>query len=527
MKGNIYENIFPGCMTFKSCFVKSGKVPYPFSKLKIIKDKSSHGKSWLFHIDETCLLKGCLFPGGYRLCGIKEKLSPTDLFFIENRNILKFHHGLLAAIIPQNPNHGLNKCELIFLRNISSSQTGELSASFIIFKKKNDQEISCKSEYFPSTKFDFELKHQIINDTFKVRFMNKIEFQCDNNKIMEMKTNGPDVWVVPKQFQVSRYQMITQFNSGISFVKKRTRKNKFCCPRRSNNSKGRTPVLFVASDDKSFNNSSASSEKYYLLPYDIKTDRVLFCKVLPSQYKSMIKMDKILKGFSLETYMGKLRGFNVMNNSIFVEALLFNLGNYNSGFIVCKTKKLSTLDGRVNTSQTGIDNVCVGFLDHNPSDFDLPKGSVGIFRSYPWPFSNNLKDYYLDICGKTFAGKGLIRNCTNHSGNFEMLGLRRSKQSNGSMLCSQDRVDQHHYYRELINLLLLPEAKRIVNFLMEEAISAGSTSGESLMLLYRQILNFKNEKQLCFNSIITQKNSVIPYIETTIRFLEMKTKKKF
>ena len=101
-------------MTFKSCFVKSGKVPYPFSKLKIIKDKSSHGKSWLFHIDETCVLKGCLFPGGYRLCGIKEKLSPTDLFFIENRNILKFHHGLLAAIIPQNPNHGLNKCELIF-----------------------------------------------------------------------------------------------------------------------------------------------------------------------------------------------------------------------------------------------------------------------------------------------------------------------------------------------------------------------------------------------------------------------------
>ena len=216
-------------------------------------------------------------------------------------------------------------------------------------------------------------------------------------------------------------------------------------------------------------------------------------------------MDKILKGFSLEIYMGKLRGFNVMNNSIFVEALLFNLGNYNSGFIVCKTKELSTLDERVHTSQTGIDNVRLGFLDHNPSDFDLPKGSVGIFRSYPWPFSNNLKDYHLDICGKTFAGKGLIRNCTNHSGNFEMLGSRRSKQSNGSMLCSQDRVDQHHYYREMINLLLLPEAKRIVNFLMEEAISAGSTSGESLMLLYRQILNFKNEKQLCFNSIITQK----------------------
>ena len=29
-----------------------------------------------------------------------------------------------------------------------------------------------------------------------------------------------------------------------------------------------------------------------------------------------------------------------------------------------------------------------------------------------------------------------------------MLGLRRSKQSNGSMLCSQDRVDQHHSIKQ-------------------------------------------------------------------------------
>ena len=41
---------------------------------------------------------------------------------------------------------------------------------------------------------------------------------------------------------------------------------------------------------------------------------------------------------------------------------------------------------------------------------------------------------------------------------------------------------------------------------MEEAISAGSTCGEFLIQMYRKLLNFNNEKQLCYNAIITQKN---------------------
>ena len=72
--GSIYDCIFPGCETTKSCYDKSEEVDnkdfilsYPFSKLKIERDLSSHGKSWLFHYDEKCILKGYLFPSGYRL----------------------------------------------------------------------------------------------------------------------------------------------------------------------------------------------------------------------------------------------------------------------------------------------------------------------------------------------------------------------------------------------------------------------------------------------------------------------------
>ena len=103
--GNIYDCDLPSCMTIASSYDKTNEVdnkdfilPYPFSKLKTKRDLSSHGKSWLFHFDKTCQLKGCLLPPGYRLYGNGNEFSHCDLFLIENRNIIKFHHGLLAAI---------------------------------------------------------------------------------------------------------------------------------------------------------------------------------------------------------------------------------------------------------------------------------------------------------------------------------------------------------------------------------------------------------------------------------------------
>ena len=99
----------------------------------------------------------------------------------------------------------------------------------------------------------------------------------------------------------------------------------------------------------------------------------------------------------------------------------------------------------------------------NPSDFELPPNMICIFRSYPWPFVNYIDKNILELFRNTFRGKGLIRNCTYHEGNFEMLGERNSKQSTGSLLMLSKHVDLHQYYRESINLNLLPHTKTITN----------------------------------------------------------------
>ena len=103
--------------------------------MKIKRDLSSHGKSWLFHFDETCLLKGYLFPSGYRLYTNGSELSLSDMFLIENRNILKFHYGLLGAIIPCSPIVGINSCKLVLFQNVDVNHPMGIFVTYLIVKK--------------------------------------------------------------------------------------------------------------------------------------------------------------------------------------------------------------------------------------------------------------------------------------------------------------------------------------------------------------------------------------------------------
>ena len=150
-------------------------------------------------------------------------------------------------------------------------------------------------------------------------------------------------------------------------------------------------------------------------------------------------------------------------------------------------------------------NVYILTFTKNPSDFELPDDIICIFRSYPWPFMNHFNQKIMDLFRNTFKGKGLIRNCTRHEGNFEMFGERNSKQSTGNLLMLPSNVDLHQYYRESINLNLLPTSRNIVNQLMEQSIHAGYTSGESMMHYYKCRLMIRDAKKICYNSILTQK----------------------
>ena len=62
-----------------------------------------------------------------------------------------------------------------------------------------------------------------------------------------------------------------------------------------------------------------------------------------------------------------------------------------------------------------------------------------------------------------------------------MLGERNSKQSTGSLLVLPKKVDQHQYYRESMNLNLLPHAKNVINELMEQSIVSEYSCGELIM----------------------------------------------
>ena len=140
-----------------------------------------------------------------------------------------------------------------------------------------------------------------------------------------------------------------------------------------------------------------------------------------------------------------------------------------------------------------------------PSDFEFPEHMICIFRSYSWSFINHLDEKVMDLFRKTFQGKGLIRNCTYHEVNFEILGERNSKQSTGNLLMLPKNVDLHQYYRENIDLKLLTAAKNIINQLMEQSIYAGYTSGESMMHYYKCKLMVGDAKNICYHSILTQR----------------------
>ena len=77
-----------------------------------------------------------------------------------------------------------------------------------------------------------------------------------------------------------------------------------------------------------------------------------------------------------------------------------------------------------------------------------------------------------------------------------MIGERNSKQSTGSLLVLPKRVDKNQYYREEMNLNLLPHAKNAINQLMEQAIVSGYSSGESIMNQMKKLL-CKRDAKFC------------------------------
>lgn len=209
--------------------------------------------------------------------------------------------------------------------------------------------------------------------------------------------------------------------------------------------------------------------------------------------------------FTQNQYQQLLQNYLKQNKEEMVFAVCLNNNVHSHGFLVAffdKTEDIKNLDMKAVIESCK--DVYEVDLESNTNDFDLPKGLTSVFRGYQWPFVNCVQDIHFDMLKKTFTKKGLVRHCTTHYGNFEMIGTRRLYQSNGSLIVDPDYVIDHQYYRDSMNLNLLPYVKSIVNSLQEEAIHSNYNSGESLMSLYKHILNIRNEKELCKQTILTQ-----------------------
>ena len=78
-----------------------------------------------------------------------------------------------------------------------------------------------------------------------------------------------------------------------------------------------------------------------------------------------------------------------------------------------------------------------------------------------------------------------------------MIGERNSKQSTGSLLVLPKKVNKYQYYRESVNLNLLPHAKSVINELIEQSIMDGYSYGEFIMNYVKWNLRKRDAKSLC------------------------------
>ena len=58
------------------------QLPHPFCNLKVKRTKGSSGKCWVFHKSVERVFKGYLFPGGFRIMGMKQKKCQFRRIFL-------------------------------------------------------------------------------------------------------------------------------------------------------------------------------------------------------------------------------------------------------------------------------------------------------------------------------------------------------------------------------------------------------------------------------------------------------------
>lgn len=175
-----------------------------------------------------------------------------------------------------------------------------------------------------------------------------------------------------------------------------------------------------------------------------------------------------------------------------------------AGFIVSVFKDSSAFSRKI--LEKKIDGT-----QHDAFRVIMPKGvedryvdeGVVIFRGYPWPYKPVLDEKVHKILDEAYPGSGLKRHRTSHLGKFEFIGKRNSNQSSGTLCARPGNTVNHQYFRQSMNVSLLPLARSIGNVLNDQAQRTAFTSGDSFLTAYLEEFNDQKWSIICAEIIIT------------------------
>ena len=484
---------------------------------------------------------------------------------MECRNTKVRSSGMLAAMIPKKANRKgtatpkpgkVMDCELVIVQGIRhcistnsfflSVHIWKKTGNLLNFRNQNDLETAiCRN---------FTVNQEIPLHSVQLIYLNAIlgnpkllrrEFREDtllaknsqeqpiSPSIQECSLKSCDVWFSRPIFgfktitlgnQVQRYRRRTKFSTN------KKKKIERVLPWSFQNEP--TDLFIVTSKFKPFkkieSTATAAARKFFLLPYrfpfsDVHKKEVVFAPITkvqleklrqcspltPKQYRQLLKkfcrfngtekMVKVIRIVPGLKHSSMPRGESVQN-------LPLKLDHNSGGSIVTHYQGNDSQSIPLDAVETSVEGIFHTVLRKNKSDVGIGNNCVTVFRGYRWPYETKIPDNVFELLASTYSKKGLLRNCVDHLGNFEMIGKRTSNQSTGSMCAKSGNTINHEYNRTSMDSSLQPLVRSIVNSLQHEALNTAYSSGESLMSLSRNILGKASLKDQCSQTIITQKH---------------------
>lgn len=496
-----------------------------------MKHPGSKGKSWVFRLDLNGTFSAAKVEPGFLVK--RRKMDPlNDLLFIECRNFTNCRPGYLCAIsedklftkydngIYLNP----SKIHLCLFRGFTLS-SDQSRINIAIKKLKSGSSISpisgnqkfLEDNFFesttrvlPTSKVDAIFLNQIDGPVLNGWVLGK---PLPNSSIEFVESKKcPDLWGRRGLDIEGAIKLKQPFLAGdCSFHRKQKRKRKHNRPYLTEIVQRTNPSVTVIYCVSKNIDQSYEKKKYHLVEYpasDPKSSTIMFAPLTSDQVEDLKEKVANQPGgvIKIEAFRSAIDAFVEINGLCLLSLQDLKMSKSVPCLIVSLIKEEEVEEAERTIGLHFQGGIASKVMDRNMYDFDVPMGVV-VFRGYAWPYRNSLSTGSLEIVSQCFRGKGLNRSCTEHSGNFEMVGKRLTNMASGSMSCPPGRSKEHSFFRNNTSMQrsLLPMARAVVNKLVDEAYVSQFSSGDVLMNLLSISSGEVNRKEICPYMILTSR----------------------